>query len=76
MSKAIHIRVPIHLDDVLQSKENGFFKLSSSALKVGVDGLSPRRVLEVVSHLHKWIDTSSLQKVYRVLPTLVGSGRV
>ena len=55
MSKVIYIIYCYHhLHDVLQSKEDGLFKLSSSALKVGVDGLSPRGVLEVVSHLYTY----------------------
>ena len=40
-----------YLDDVLKSKESGLRELATPALKVGVDCLCTRWVLQMVGHL-------------------------
>ena len=52
----------IHLDDVLKSKKGNFWKFSTPTFKVGINCLSPRRVLQMVGHLQhidrdRWQDS-------------------
>ena len=43
----------LYLDDVLQSEKGNFRKFSTPTLKVGINCLSPRRVLKMMSHLQQ-----------------------